>query len=216
MNQPATPPDLIPFLIPPHPGPISLAQARVDLPPEEFRRRLRAHLEAHPGLTLAQVGRELHVTRQCVSHIVGRLNRPNCTALPGRRPAPKREAAKQRMAELKQRVAQGETAESAAFALQISLNQARVLGFKVYGVRSAHGTAARVQAGCDCWRCRKASGAALPRGPRSGAIRRAQVEDWLAYRDPDTNEALTQARIGKLVGVAQPRVSRIARAVENS
>jgi ParB-like chromosome segregation protein Spo0J len=148
-------PDLVPFLIPHHPGPISLAQARVDLPPAEFRLRLRRYLLDHPGLTLAQVAWELGVTRQRAGRLAGRLGRPTC-AQEGPRPAPKRDFARERMAELCARVRAGESAEQAAAGLGVSLGQAMRLGFRVREVRPGHGTAARRGARCECWRCRRA------------------------------------------------------------
>jgi hypothetical protein len=209
MNQ-ATP-DLVPFSIPRHPQSISLAQARVDLPREEFRLRLRKHMIDHPGLTLAQVGRELRLSRQRIALIVGRLDRPNCAA-PGPRPAPKRDEAARRMLELELKVMQGSSAEAAARELGLSLAMAMRLGFRVHSVKPPHGTQARLTAGCRCWRCRQAGGISLPRGPRTGPVRKAAVLDWLAYRDPDDGSQLKQIDIAKLAGVAQGAVSRIARA----
>jgi len=200
-----------PIPIPVHPPSIPLVldliqEARAQLSPSEFRLNLRRALLAHPDLKLKHVATRLGVTRQRVSLLVGRLNRPTCTSAD--RAAPKRDQAAEKMAFLKQRVALGESAQHAAAQLQISLNQARTLGFKVRQVRSAHG---KGRQDCNCWRCRRALGVTLPRGLKSGSIKQSQVLDWLAYRDPDTNEPLTQAQIGRLAGVAQPMVSRIAR-----
>lgn len=191
----------------PTPRLIPLAEARLSLSPQEFRLKLRKVLLANPRITLKQIAKALNVTRQRVSLLVGRLDRPNC-APPGPRPAPKRDQAQAKMAELWERVSNGESAESAASNLGISLNQARQLGFKVHGVRPAHG---KGRQDCNCWRCRKAAGVALPRGPKSGPVRRAQVEDWLAYRDPDTDQPLRQVDIARMAGVGQGMVSRISR-----
>ena len=188
---------------------IPLAEARAQLSPHDFRIKLRHAMLANPHLTLKKVATSLHISRQRVGLIVGRLNRPNCASNPAPRPAPKTEQAKQRMAELTQRVAQGESAEAAAAALGISLGQAYALGFRARGIKPAHGGGRK---DCFCWRCKKAQGLVTPRGPRSGSVRREAVLDWLAWVDPDSNENLTQARIARLVGVAQPMVSRIARA----
>jgi DNA-binding MarR family transcriptional regulator len=38
------------------------------------------------------------------------------------------------------------------------------------------------------------------------------VLDWLAYKDPDTNQPLRQVDIARLSGVGQGAVSRISRA----
>jgi len=77
--------------------------------------------------------------------------------------------------------------------------------------RPPHGSQGKLRGGCGCWRCRRAGGIALPRGPRTGPARRAAVEDWLAWTDPDDGTTLTQAEVGRLVGVGQGAVSRIAR-----
>ena len=194
---------LIPFQIPPHPGAIS--QIRDTLAPEEFRLRLRKHLLDHPGLTLAQVARELKLTRQRVGSLVGRLDRPRHFAV-------KREQARSRMVELRIRVAGGESAKKAAEGLGVSLTAARKLGLRVKSIRPVHGTRERA-AVCDCWRCRRAAGVALQRGPRMSETEKAAIEDLLAWRDPDDEAPLTQAAIGKLVGVGQAAVSRVARSV---
>lgn len=206
MNQPVP---LIPFQIPAYPKPLSISQARTDLPPEEFRTRLRSHLLDHPGLTLAQVAQHLNVTRQRVGLLVGKLNRPTC-AHPNR-PAPKREAAKLKLAQLTAKVKAGKPADAAAKELSISLPMAMRLGFRARNAHPPHGTQIRLAKGCDCWRCRRAGGIALPRGPRTGPARRAAVLDWLAWLDPDSGEGLRQVEIGRLAGVAQAAVSRIAR-----
>ena len=195
---------LIPFQIPPHPGYISQIRA---LPPEEFRLRLRKHLLAHPGLTLAQVARELKLTRQRVGSLVGRLDRPKHFAV-------KQEQARSRMIELRTRVAGGESAEHAAEGLGISLAAARKLGLRVKLIRPAHGTQERAVLGCSCWRCRRAAGIALQRGPRMSETEKAAIEDLLAWRNPDDQTPLTQSVIGKLVGVGQAAVSRVARSAE--
>jgi predicted XRE-type DNA-binding protein len=189
----------------------SLAQSRAVLPPAEFRDRLRCYLLDHPELTLAQAAIELGVTRHRVSLMVGKLNRPNCAQ--GPRPAPETEKARRRIPALIERVANGETAKHAAQGLGISLAQSYQLGFRAKLVHPLHGTKVRA-AKCNCWRCRRVAGIALPRGPRTGAARQAAVLDWLAWADPDTGEGLRQAEIGKLTGVGQGLVSRIARAAE--
>jgi hypothetical protein len=200
-----------PVSIPAYPRPLSLSDARAALPPEEFRQRLRQHLLDHPDLTLRDVARELGVTRQRAGALVGRLDRPTC-AQPGPRPAPKREQAARGLAELAERVRVGDSAEQAARELDLSLPAAMKLGFRTKAVRPPHGTQARVEAGCPCWRCRRAAGVALPRGPRASAEQRAAVENWLAWVDPETGRGLSQTEIGRLVGIGQGAVSRIARA----
>jgi hypothetical protein len=200
---------LVPFSIPRHPGPISFAQARIDLPPEVFRDRLRRHLLDYPGLTLAQVGRELGVTRQRVGLLVGRLNRPSCAQPSGpARPAPKKQAALRRMAELSTRVQAGESAESAAAALGVSLAMAAKLGFRTRAVRPPHG---RGRVGCECWRCRAAGGRIRRRGRRAAELDPAQavlVADWLAWVDPDSGAGLPLAEVARLVGVGVGAVGR--------
>ena len=200
------------LLLPAYPYPIPLAQARHDLPGPEFRARLREAMLATPQITLSQVAAQLGVTRQAVNQLVGKLDRPSCAS--PNRPAPKLEQARRRLEELVERVRAGESADHAAADLGISLAQAMRLGFRSKAVRPAHGTQARLAHGCDCWRCRRAAGRARPRGRRVDLRQQAEVLDWLAYRDPDDETALTQAEVGRLVGVGQPVVSRIARAVE--
>jgi predicted XRE-type DNA-binding protein len=202
---------LIPFQIPHYPQSISLVQARVDLPPEEFRLRLRSHLQDHPGLTLAQVGRAMGVTRQRVSLMVGPLARPNCCQAD--HPAPKRDRAARHLAELCARVAAGESAGSAAKALGISLLAASRLGFRVKAVRPPHGHEARACLGCDCWLCRRAAGVSRRRSARAGERTKAEIHDWLAWTNPEDGRGLSQEKVGQLVGVSQAAVSRVARAV---
>lgn len=193
--------------IPPLPPQIlsvsSLLTARDLLSPADFRLRLRKTLLANPSLTLLQVARELKVTRQCVGAIVGRLNRPTG------KPAIKREQAKSKMAELRTRVAAGESAEHAAKELGVSLGQAYVLGFRSRETKPAHGGGRK---DCFCWRCKKAQGLAVPRGPRMRPEQVNTALDLLAYVDPDSGEGLSQRRIGELVGAGQVAISRIARA----
>ena len=176
----------------------------------EFRIVLRQYLLDHPQVTLCRVAAGLGITRQRVSALVGPLGRPTCCTNPDRW-APEREKTQQRMAELNARVAVGESAEKAAGALGVSLPMARVLGFRVKAVRPPHGQGRQ---GCNCWRCRRAAGVAARRGPRIGEIQKAEVCDWLAWADPEDGRNLTQAVVGRLVGVRQTAVSRIARAAE--
>jgi hypothetical protein len=178
-------PPLVPFLIPAYPKPLSISQARVDLPPEEFRLRLRRHLQDHPHITLHQVAQQLNVTRQRINILVGKLNRPTC-AHPDR-PAPKREAAKLKLADLRARVAGGEPAEAAAAALGISLPMAMRLGFRVAG-RPGRRTGRRDQLRGEGVRL-----LALPAGRRDRAA--AWPENWAC-----------KARCGRgLAGVDGPR-----------
>jgi ParB-like chromosome segregation protein Spo0J len=150
MTEPTLP--LVPFQTPLRSQSISLAQARVDLPPAEFRLRLRRHLLDYPGLTLAQVAKTLGVTRQRVGALTGPLGRPTC-AEPGPRPAPQRDLARAALPRLRAMVRAGEPAELAAASLGVSLGQAMRLGFKVRDVRPPHG---KGRVGCGCWRCRRA------------------------------------------------------------
>ena len=222
MSTLVSPTTLPPPTPPPIPPPIPLvlaaiAEARAQLPPAQFRDRLRQAMVVRPDLTLVQVARQLGLTRQRVGQLVGKLERPTC-AQPGPRPAPRRDEARRRMEELRARVAGGESAVGAARSLGISLAQARRLGFRVRAVWPPHGTQARLaggpgRAGCGCWRCRRAGGIALPRGPKVDERKRWEVVDWLAWTDPDDGTGLTQARIGRLVGVGQPVVSRVALAL---
>ena len=197
----------VPFQIPAYPKPLSISQARQDLPPEEFRQRLRSHLKSNPGLTLAQIGRQLNISRQAVHQITGRLSRPNCTSPLFMPLAPKTEEAKRRLPELKRLVAQGMSAERASGQLGISLFQAYQLGFRSKAVRLPHGK----RQDCGCWRCRRSVGAALSRRPKVDALQRMAIEDWLAWSDPQDGSRLTQAEIAKLVGISQGAVSRILR-----
>ena len=196
--------------IPAYPVPLSLAQARVDLPPEEFRTRLRSHLLNHPNITLQQVATQLGLKRQRVFQIVGKLNRPNASSPLFMHLAPKAEHARLKLDELKQYVARGESAERAAQKLGISLVQAYKLGFRSRAVHLAHGTATRAQY-CCCWRCRKAIHKVIPRGPKVNTPQRLAIEDWLAWSDPQDNSRLTQQEIAQLVGISQAAVSRISR-----
>jgi hypothetical protein len=118
------------------------------------------------------------------------------------------------MVDLRARVAAGESAESAAQVLKISLPMAMQLGFRAKDVRPAHGTKARWQMGCNCWRCRRVAGVAVPRARKVSAKQRATALDWFAWVDPDDGRRLSQAEIGKMVGIGQMAVSRISRAVE--
>jgi len=197
----------------------ALPLARRSLTVADFRHRLRQAMLAQPSLTLAKVASSLGVTRQRVALMVGRLDRPNC-ATPNR-PAPKRDAAARGFVQLVEKVRAGESAEAAAADLGISLGMAMRLGFRAKKFHPPHGTRERAAGGgsgssprppCRCWRCRRAVGIALPRGRRADEVVRARVLDWLAYNDPDTGEGLRQIEIGKLAGVGQAVVSRIARA----
>ncbi len=193
--------------------PISLAQARIDLPSEEFRQRLRRHLLDHPSLTLAQVAQQLGLKRQRISQMVGRLNRPNASSplfmRMAPKTAPKTEQARLKLPDLTQLVARGESAERAAQKLGISLVQAYKLGFRSKLCRPPHGDPRRT--GCACWRCRKTTGAILQRGPKADMPQRLEIEDWLAWSDPQDGSRLTQREIARLVGISQAAVSRISR-----
>jgi plasmid maintenance system antidote protein VapI len=204
----------VPFQIPGYHQSISLARARNDLPPELFRYRLRRHLLDHPDLTLAQVAKQLNLTRQRISIMVGKLNRPTCATT--NRPSPGLDQARQKLLELELRVLAGESASSAAHQLGISINQVYKSGFRTRDIRSPHGSQARLTAGCRCWRCRQAAGLTLSRGPRTGPIRKAAVLDWSAWVDPDDKgRVLTQVEIARLVDVGRGAVSRIIRAANN-
>src|ERR1700722_3636970 len=192
-----------PILIPAYPQPIPVSVARAALSPAEFKVKLREAMVSQPTLTLHQVATALGVSRQAVSHIVGRLGKAH--------PSPKKDRARSRLLELELRVSQGEAAEHAAQALGISLNAAIKLGFRAHGIKPMHGATARAKT-CPCWRCRRAAGIAQPRSPRLGDRKKAQVLDWCAWRDPDEGTALSQQRIGRLCGVGQGAVSRIAKA----
>lgn len=185
------------------PQPFSISLARDILPQEEFRARLRQHLQDHPEITLAAVAKQLNLTRQRVSQFVGPLGRQNC-AQPNR-PAPKRDRAKQKLLELELRVQAGASASAAAKDMNLSINQIRALGFRTKDLRPAHG---KGRQDCSCWRCRKSTGITLPRSPK---IDPTQVLDWLAWVDPDSGEELSQAAVAKLANVTQPVVGRIIR-----
>ena len=197
---------MIPFQIPAYPQPLSISQARHDLPPEEFRQRLRSHLKANPGLTLAQVARQLNISRQAVHQITGKLNRPNASSPLFFRTAPKTEQAKQKLPELNSMVARGDSAEQAAAKLGISINRAYALGFRSKTIRKPHG---QNRTGCNCTRCRKAHGLAIPRN-RIDSTMQAQILDWAAWSEPFTGEGLAQGEIARLLGVSQMTVSRTA------
>ena len=160
-------------------------------------------------VTLRHVANALGVSRQCVAVMVGPLGRPTC-AEPGPRPAPKREATRRGLAEMRRRVAAGESANAVARALGISTNTAWHLGFRAKEHFHPHGSQETLTAGCNCWRCRRAAGLALSRGPRVNAAQKAEVLDWLAWTDPEDGSRLSQAKIGLLVGVGQGTVSYVA------
>lgn len=187
---------------------LTIPEARASLPIHEFRQALRQTLLENPDVTLQEVADQLGVTRQRVSLMVGRLGRPTC-AHPNR-PAPKKELAAQLLPQLIERVRRGEPAEKAAAKLGISLAQAMRLGFRAKQALPPHGTAARAEH-CSCWRCRRATGQVRTRGRRADPAKLAQVHDWLAWTDPETGQPLSQFEIGRLAGVAQGAVSRIAR-----
>jgi hypothetical protein len=198
-----------------------LPKARATLPPSEFRNQLRGYMLDHPGVTLRRVAETLDVTRQRASIMVGPLNRSNCCRTD--RLAPERERAAACLTELRARVAAGESAGPVARELGISLSMAMRLGFRVKEVRPPHGTWERarekigvdgevVQLGCNCWRCRRVAGLVVPRGPRTTVAQKAEIEDWLAWVDPETGRGLSQVEIGKLARVGQMAVSRVARA----
>ena len=144
----------------------ALYRVRATLPPEEFRAQLRQTMLDDPSLTLRKVAEALGVTRQRVGLMVGPLGRPTC-AYPGPRPSPRRDEALKRLLELELRVQAGESAEQAARDLGISVSAVWHLGFRSRDVRRAHGTMERSREGCNCWRCRRASGVAVPRGKRT-------------------------------------------------
>ena len=191
---------------------LSIPEARATLPPADFRLALRRTMLDHPDLTLKAVAEQLNITRQRVALMVGLLNRPSC-AHPDK-PAPKRDAARAALAELKDRVRAGEPAQAVVKDLGISLTQAMNLGFRVKLVRPSHGTQARLRSGCTCLRCRRAGGLVVPRGKNMTVAKKFQVLDWRAWCDPDTGEGLRQVEIGRLSGVPQPMVSRIMRTAE--
>jgi len=191
-----------------------LADCRDVMPSEDFHRELRRVLLDDPTLTLRHVADILGVSRQRVGKMVDPLGRPSC-ATPSR-PAPCKQEASRNLAQLIERVQMGQSAEQACRELGISLHQAYHLGFRKKKVNPSHGTAARSFLGCDCWRCRRASGQVTRRRQMSPQ-RLTQTLDWIAWRDPDhPKEGLTQVRIGELAGVDQPAVSRLVRKLENS
>ena len=208
----------------PTPSPIfhlaDLEPARLTLSPPEFRAHLRHYLLEHPHVTLRRVADSLGVSRQKVGWMAGRLRRPSC-CLPGPRLALERAKAASCLSELRARVAAGESASAVAKELGFSLWIAAALGFRAKEVRPPHGTWERARGGggsesprppCNCWRCRRVAGVAVPRGPRTTAAQRAQIIDWLAWVDPDDGRGLSQAVVGELVGVGQMAVSRVAQA----
>ena len=189
-----------------------IKSARQAMPPAEFRENLRTLLLDHPNLSLKDVASALNISKQRVHLLVGRLNRPTC-ATNLNRPAPRTEQARRLLPELKKRVAMGETAEAVAEQLQISLNQARQIGFLVSHERPAHGTKERAKR-CHCWKCRKCLGIVLQRGPKSGPAKRVEVLDWIAWSDPDSDEKLSQVKIARLCQIGQGSVSRIAKGAQ--
>jgi predicted transcriptional regulator len=201
------------LLLPHSPDPIPLSLARATLSSEEFRARLRAALVSTPQITLSHVASQLGVTRQAVSQLVGRLNRPPCAR--AGKPAPKLEQARAALPELTRMVKKGIAADVAVDLLGISLNQVMRLGFRAKAFKPLHGSAVKAML-CNCWRCRRGTGAAKSRAPRMGAKARAEVLDWCAWRDPDSDEGLSQAKIGALCGVGQGAVSRVVREASNA
>jgi hypothetical protein len=121
--------------------------------------------------------------------------------------SPKTEEAKQKLPQLKAMVARGDSAEQAAAKLGISLNRAYNLGFRSKSIRPPHGPR---RTGCNCARCRKAHGVAVPRN-RMNEAKRVQILDWCAWTDPQDGRFLTQQEIARLASVSQMTVSRIAR-----
>jgi predicted transcriptional regulator len=179
-----------------------LVETRAALSPADFRAQLRRYLLDHPQVTLRRVAAVLGVTRQCVGALVGPLDRGN----------PKREKAEVAMAELRERVAGGESASAVVKDLGISMSSAAALGFRAKEIRPPHGTWDRARKGCNCWRCRIVAGVAVPRGPRMTTEQKWACLDWLAWVNPDSGRGLTQTAVAKLVGVGQMAVSRISRA----
>ena len=186
-----------------------LLHLRQTLPPPDFRLALRRYLLDHPQVRLQRVASELGVSRQKVGWLAGRLNRETC-CLAGPRQALEREKAAALLPRLRERVAAGEPAAKVARELGLSMSTVAALGFRVRAIRPAHGTWDRARKGCNCWRCRAVAGLTVPRGPRIPVEQVAEVVDWLAWVDPDTGERLRQVEIGRLVGVGQSAVSRVA------
>ena len=191
-----------------------LPPLRDSLRPRDFYSRLRDYLLLHPALTLRQVAQSLSISRQAVANMVGRLDRPTCAA--PNRPAPKTAQARAHLKDLAELVAQGHTAQQAAEQLGVSLNQARILGFRVKAIRKPHGQG---REGCGdgtrsggCWLCRRAAGLSVPRGTRTKTDAAATL-DWLAWNDPDDGRFLSQSRIAALSGTKQQTVSRLARMI---
>ena len=220
----------------PTPSPIlhlaDLEPARLALSPPEFRAHLRHYLLEHPQVTLRRVADSLGVSRQKVGWMAGRLRRPSC-CLPGPRLASERAKAALCLSELRARVAAGESASAVAKELGFSLWIAAALGFRTKEVRPPHGTWERARGGgrgeggsgggsesprppCNCWLCRRVAGVAVPRGPRTTPAQKAQIIDWLAWTDPDDGRGLSQTEIGRLVGIGQMAVSRVAQAVRGA
>jgi len=195
--------------------PSFLSRSREMMQPAEFRALLRQSLLADPSLTLRQVALALGVTRQRVNQWVGRLDRPSCTDPRYPRPTVKKDQARAHLAELTLLVRAGESASQAARELGISIEAAAKLGFRAKSVKPLHGQEARWEAGCQCWRCRRAAGVARRRGPRTGERERMKIQDLLAWVDPDDDSQLSQKKIGRLVGVSQGSVSWVARTVQD-
>jgi hypothetical protein len=187
----------------------TLVASRDLLPPAEFRLQLRQYLLDHPQVRLQRVADEFGLSRQRIGALVGKLGRPGCCPV-GPRPAPEREKAAAGLAELERRVAAGEPASRAADDLGLSLSMAMRLGFRVKSIRPVHGTWDRAKLGCGCWRCRVVAGVAIPRAKRMTRQLWA-ILDWLAWVDPDDGRGLSQTTVGRLVGVGQMAVSRVAR-----
>ena len=195
-----------------------LLQARSTTPPAQFQRQLRQIMLDRPDLTLRSVADSLGLTRQRVSAMVGPLGRPNCATNPNRS-SPVRDQTQKHLKELTKRVAKGQPAAQAAAALGISPNAAWKMGFRARTIRPSHGTAARAELKCNCWRCRRAIGVTRSYHKTSSAqqiARQVQILDWLAWTDPDDGSHLTQEQIGRLVGTRQCVVSRVKRATEEA
>ena len=130
-----------------------LRRIRAAMPPVQFHQSLRKVMLDHPALTLQQVATALDLTRSRVGKMVGALDRPA-----GLKSAPKQGTAAERLAELSAKVQAGEPTTKACVELGIASRTAYHLGFRVKAIRPPHGSEAKWRTGCQCWRCRKASG----------------------------------------------------------
>jgi len=180
----------------------SIIPNRASLPRAEFQHALRQAMLDNPDLTLQNVATNLNVSRQYVFSLVGKLNK--------KPQAPRLTEVQTKLPQLTNAVAKGIPVAAAADLLGLSINQVYKAGFRAKGMKKMHNTQARFDAGCRCWRCRRAAGVVQRRASRINWARKVEILDLLAWTDPDSGSHLSQTEVGRLTGVGQAAVSRVA------